>query len=173
MNAYKEATARGLFAGGPADGCVLAIVGSGSDADNEEVAAMHDPKNGVVVYNTFVSKDILRICYYCADVHVSASDFETLGNTVHESLLCGTPVVVEKAGGYISQVDEVEQGDTKQGFLVGQLGVPGFQRTLLPRCPPPTQPNPLNRPALLIHLTALRSDGLDKISPILRRWRSA
>ena len=70
------------------------------------------------VWCQFVDKDILRVCYQCSDVHVSASDFETLGNTVHESLLCGTPVVAQEAGGYISQVNKVETGSTKQGFLV-------------------------------------------------------
>ena len=48
--------------------------------------------------------------YKAADIHVSASTFETLGNTVHESLLCGTAVVVQNAGGYISQVKNGQHG---------------------------------------------------------------
>ena len=48
--------------------------------------------------------------YKAADIHVSASTFETLGNTVHESLLCGTTVVVQNAGGYISQVENGQNG---------------------------------------------------------------
>ena len=75
--------------------------------------ALHDPDNGIVCLRDFVQHDQLRVYYKAADVHVSASDFETLGNSCHEALLCGTPVVLERAGGYLSQVD-----DGEQGFLV-------------------------------------------------------
>ena len=37
-------------------------------------------------------RDQLRIAYQACDVFVSASDFETLGNTVVESLCSGTPL---------------------------------------------------------------------------------
>ena len=95
-------------------GTVLAIVGNGDSAGGADaVEALHDPKNGIVCLRDFVKHDQLRIYYKAADVHVSASDFETLGNSCHEALLCRTPVVLERAGGYLSQVD-----DGEQGFLV-------------------------------------------------------
>lgn len=90
----------------------LAIVGSG--AQNEELKKLHNPAKGVVcIVGKMIPQARLRVLYKAADVMVSASDFETLGNTVHESLLCGCPVVVENAGGYISQVQ-----DGRNGFLV-------------------------------------------------------
>ena len=93
-------------------GTVLAIVGCGALSD--EIMQFHDPVNGVVCHVfSIVSQDVLRVYYKAADIHVSASTFETLGNTVHESLLCGTAVVVQNAGGYISQVK-----NGRNGYLV-------------------------------------------------------
>ena len=69
-----------------------------------------DTANGVVCLRRFVNHQELRLYYKAADIHVSASDFETLGNSCHESLLCGTPVVLERSGGYVSQVDDGQQG---------------------------------------------------------------
>ena len=51
-----------------------------------------------------VPQDILRKYYRAADLHISASNSETYGMTVRESLYCGTPVVVQNAGGFIEQV---------------------------------------------------------------------
>ena len=93
-------------------GTVLAIVGSGALSD--EIMQFHDPANGIVCHvSSIVSQDVLRVYYKAADIHISASTFETLGNTVHESLLCGTAVVVQNAGGYISQVK-----NGRNGYLV-------------------------------------------------------
>ena len=100
-----------LLARNKPPGTVLAIVGNGDSAGGADaVEALHDPANGIVCLRDFVKHDQLRIYYKAADVHVSASDFETLGNSCHESLLCGTPVVLEAAGGYLSQVNEGQQG---------------------------------------------------------------
>ena len=46
----------------------------------------------------------LRVLYKAADVLVSASKFETLGMTVIEAQLCGTPAVVQNAAGFVTQV---------------------------------------------------------------------
>ena len=51
-----------------------------------------------------VPQDVLRKFYKAADLHISASNSETYGMTVRESLYCGTPVVVQNAGGFIEQV---------------------------------------------------------------------
>ena len=91
-------------------GCVLAILGGGEPAQKTAARALHDPARGVIVHADGVLQTELRTLFWAADVHVSASDFETLGNTVHEALLCGTPVVVQDAGGYQSQVAGVHQG---------------------------------------------------------------
>ena len=55
----------------------------------------------------FVSQDDLANIYSAADLHISASQMETLGNTVLESLACGTPVITPKAQGF---VDSIEHG---------------------------------------------------------------
>ena len=97
------------------DNCVLAIVGAvTSETERETVMKLHNPEDGIYVHVGFVTQPRLCQLYWAADAHVSASDYETLGNTVHESLLCGTPVVVENAGGYISQVSCAKN----QGCLV-------------------------------------------------------
>ena len=95
--------------------CILAIVGAATnDLEREQVMKLHNPADGVFIHNGFVCHKRLREFYWAADAHVSASDYETLGNTVHESLLCGTPVIVENAGGYVSQVSSLQN----QGLLV-------------------------------------------------------
>ncbi len=50
--------------------------------------------------------------YASSDVHVSASQFETLGNTVLEAFACCVPVVVPKTQGFN---DTVRHG--QDGFL--------------------------------------------------------
>jgi hypothetical protein len=41
---------------------------------------------------------------------VSASKFETLGMTVIEAQLCGTPAVVQNAAGFVTQIDHERNG---------------------------------------------------------------
>lgn len=91
-------------------GMILAIVGDSNDEYASVVESFHDPRHEVVVHRRFADHATLRAYYWACDVHVSASDFETLGNTVHEAVLCGKPVVVQAAGGYLSQVNSGEQG---------------------------------------------------------------
>jgi phosphatidylinositol alpha 1,6-mannosyltransferase len=43
-------------------------------------------------------------------VHVSASEFETLGNTVLEAFACGIPVVVPRTQGFSDTVSHQENG---------------------------------------------------------------
>jgi glycosyltransferase involved in cell wall biosynthesis len=104
-------------------GATLAIVGEGSAG--AALARFHDPANGVVVRLGRVPQDTLRTYYRAADLHVSASSFETFGNTVHESLLCGTPVVVQRAGGYLAQVDH-----GANGYLVDYDDVEGARQAI-------------------------------------------
>lgn len=48
--------------------------------------------------------------YSSSDVHVSASQFETLGNTVLEAYACGIPVVVPCTQGFCDTVRDGEDG---------------------------------------------------------------
>lgn len=50
--------------------------------------------------------------YASSDLHVSASEFETLGNTVLEAFACGVPVVVPRTQGFRDTVL-----DGRNGFL--------------------------------------------------------
>ncbi|EGD73221.1 hypothetical protein PTSG_04936 [Salpingoeca rosetta] len=84
------------------DGFVLALVGDGSL--REEFMQRQAQDNRIVVVAEMLSQHDLRLYYKAADVTVSASDFETYGMTVHESLLCHTPVVVQDGNGFRSQV---------------------------------------------------------------------
>ena len=87
------------------DGVYLAIVGGGMMSS--ELAKLHDAKNRIYCKPGFVSQDDLANIYSAADLHISASQMETLGNTVLESLACGTPVITPKAQGF---VDSIEHG---------------------------------------------------------------
>eukprot|EP00730_Choanoeca_flexa_P016647 TRINITY_DN7914_c0_g2_i1.p1 TRINITY_DN7914_c0_g2~~TRINITY_DN7914_c0_g2_i1.p1 ORF type:complete len:424 (+),score=129.97 TRINITY_DN7914_c0_g2_i1:95-1366(+) len=84
------------------DNFILVIVGDGYL--RHQLQELHDPEAGVVVVNRMVDQAELRRFYKVADLTVSASDFETYGMTIHESLLCGTPVVVQDAKGFRQQV---------------------------------------------------------------------
>jgi glycosyltransferase involved in cell wall biosynthesis len=88
---------------------VLAIVGDGPEA-NMLVTNYHNPEGGVFVHVGMQNQARLRVLYKASDYLVSASKFETLGMTVLESHLCGTPVAVQKAAGFMSQVTEGENG---------------------------------------------------------------
>lgn len=87
---------------------ILSIVGDGPQGDVLE--AKHDPSNGVIIKRGIVNQDRLRVLYKASDVFVSASKFETLGMTVCESVLCGTPVVCQRAPGFINQIKEGVNG---------------------------------------------------------------
>jgi glycosyltransferase involved in cell wall biosynthesis len=84
------------------DNFILVIVGDGYL--RHQLLELHNPQTGIVVVNRMVPQAELRRFYKAADLTVSASDFETYGMTIHESLLCGTPVVVQDAKGFRQQV---------------------------------------------------------------------
>jgi glycosyltransferase involved in cell wall biosynthesis len=92
------------------EGCVLAIVGDGPQSQAKKIEKLHDPQHGVVVHRGIVDQARLAVLYRASDFLVSASAFETLGMTVAESHLCGTPVIVQAAPGFTTQVIEGENG---------------------------------------------------------------
>jgi glycosyltransferase involved in cell wall biosynthesis len=57
---------------------------------------------------------------YCiSDLHVSASQFETLGNTVLEAFACGLPVVVPRCQGFQDTVGKKQRcGDIMYTHLL-------------------------------------------------------
>lgn len=48
--------------------------------------------------------------YASSDLHVSASEFETLGNTVLEAFACSIPVVVPRTQGFCDTVTHAHNG---------------------------------------------------------------
>ena len=76
----------------------LAIAGDGPIA--KDLAAMHSEANRVYCRPGFLSHADLAKLYAASDAHVSASVFETLGNTVLEAQAAGAPVIVPYAQGF-------------------------------------------------------------------------
>mmetsp|Transcript_31266 Transcript_31266/g.68944 ORF Transcript_31266/g.68944 Transcript_31266/m.68944 type:complete len:446 (-) Transcript_31266:85-1422(-) len=76
----------------------LAIVGDGPSAP--VYAKMHGKEQRIYCRPRFLSHLELAEVYASADLHVSASEFETLGNTVLEAFACNVPVVVPRTQGF-------------------------------------------------------------------------
>jgi glycosyltransferase involved in cell wall biosynthesis len=104
----KEKRIELLIANKP-ENCILVILGGG--AHSNVIAGYHSPENNVICFvDRMLPQDYIRQCYRACDIMVSASNYETLGNTVMESLLCNNPVIVENAGGYKTQVINGQNG---------------------------------------------------------------
>ena len=77
---------------------------------------MHGRASRIHCRPGFKSHPELAQVYASSDLHVSASEFETLGNTVLEAHSCGIPVVVPR-----TQVSPLRRNGTQlsctQGFL--------------------------------------------------------
>lgn len=86
----------------------LAIVGDGPSA--AKYAKMHGPTNRIYCKPRFLNHAELAEVYASGDVHVSASQFETLGNTVLEAFACSIPVVVPATQGFINTVNNMVNG---------------------------------------------------------------
>eukprot|EP01035_Chromulina_nebulosa_P018543 gene18543-24263_t len=90
------------------DGVYLAIVGDGPSGTI--YSKMHGKSNRLFCQPKFLNHDELAEIYASSDLHVSASEFETLGNTVLESFACGVPVVVPKTQGFCDTVSHGVDG---------------------------------------------------------------
>mmetsp|Transcript_3153 Transcript_3153/g.8999 ORF Transcript_3153/g.8999 Transcript_3153/m.8999 type:complete len:526 (-) Transcript_3153:1622-3199(-) len=82
------------------DDCALVVVGDGSSDYAEQIATSKLPRN-VLLRRKMLGAEELRLAYAAADVFVSASHFETLGNTLIESWCAGTPPAVHPAQGHL------------------------------------------------------------------------
>jgi glycosyltransferase involved in cell wall biosynthesis len=80
------------------DHCYLAIIGDGPSASI--YAKLHGKENRIFCCPKFLDHDELADVYASSNIHVSASEFETLGNTVLEAHACGIPVVVPLTQGF-------------------------------------------------------------------------
>ncbi|CAM9877405.1 unnamed protein product, partial [Heterosigma akashiwo] len=86
----------------------LAFIGDGPVG--EKIAKFHGPEHRVYCVPGFASHAELAAVYASADVHLSFSTFETLGNTVLEAHAAGCPVVVPRAQGFRDTVRHGEDG---------------------------------------------------------------
>lgn len=86
----------------------LALVGDGPSAPT--YAQMHGQQQRIHCVPRFLSHKQLAEVYASSDVHVSASEFETLGNTVLEAFACGVPVVVPRTQGFRDTVRHDQDG---------------------------------------------------------------
>ena len=86
----------------------LVIVGDGPSAST--FAEMHGKENRIYCKPGFLDHVGLAEMYASSDVHVSASEFETLGNTVLEAHACGIPVVVPRTQGFCDTVSDSVNG---------------------------------------------------------------
>ena len=86
----------------------LAIVGDGPSAP--VYAKLHGKENRIYCKPQFLSHKDLAEVYASSDIHVSASQFETLGNTVLEAFASSIPVVVPRTQGFNDTVTHEVDG---------------------------------------------------------------
>mmetsp|Transcript_10911 Transcript_10911/g.17771 ORF Transcript_10911/g.17771 Transcript_10911/m.17771 type:complete len:480 (-) Transcript_10911:429-1868(-) len=100
INAMRELTGK--------SSAYLAIVGDGPSAP--VYAQMHGKDSRIYCRPRFLSHAELAEVYASSDIHVSASEFETLGNTVLEAFSCNIPVVVPRTQGFRDTVRHETDG---------------------------------------------------------------
>lgn len=106
------------------EGAYLAIIGDGPSA--HVYSSRHGKSNRLYCQPKFLSHEELASIYACSDVHVTASQFETLGNTVLEAFACGIPVVAPNTQGFC---DTVRNGI--DGFLFQPADAEDAKRYIL------------------------------------------
>lgn len=90
-----------LFDAIPKD-CALVIVGDGDTDYADEIESCQRPN--VLALRRMLGAEELRSAYAACDFLVSASRFETLGNTVVEAWAASIPVVVQPARGHLEMI---------------------------------------------------------------------
>lgn len=66
--------------------------------------------HNILLLKGMLNSKELSIYYNIADLYLSASDFETCGNTLVESWACGTPVAVQPAQGHLEYLESNVNG---------------------------------------------------------------
>jgi len=89
--------------------CALVIVGDGTSEYCKDLLNKAGPAAGrpnVLALRKMLNASDLRVAYSAADLFLSASNFETLGNTIIEAWCSGTPVAVQPAQGHLEFVKD-------------------------------------------------------------------
>lgn len=124
--------------------CALVIVGDGTSeyCDMLQKAGPEAGRPNVLPLRKMLNSVELRTAYAAADLFLSASNFETLGNTVIEAWCSGTPVAVQPAQGHLEFVkdgvnswfvdfdDQDEARSTMERIAAKGLDVEGIGATL-------------------------------------------
>lgn len=92
----------------------LLIVGKGPERKKLEKIAKNTDVSDQIQFEGFVEKKKLPEYYSVADLFITASDSETQGLVLTESLACGTPVLAADAYALPEVIDEGENGETFQ-----------------------------------------------------------
>lgn len=108
----SEKRIRLLFPAVPAD-CALVVVGDGSSDYCEDLVRDKSVPANVLLRRKMLNAVELRTAYAAADVFVSASNFETLGNTVIEAWCSGTAPAIQNEQGHLEYCK-----DGQNGFLL-------------------------------------------------------
>ena len=141
------------------EGFKLVLVGDGALKERFLAKQKQDPR--IVVVAQMLGQDQLRRFYKAADITVSASDFETFGMTVHESLLCGTPVVVQDGSGFRSQVRH-----GINGFLTNYEDPPVAKRAIVAAATHAFDPRPF-RPGDCVDLVEfVKNTAKQPVAPV-------
>jgi len=82
------------------DGAALVIVGDGTSDYSAQIARAGETRPQVLPLRKMLNGDELRVAYAAADLFCSASNFETLGNTLIEAWCSGTPCAVQPEQGH-------------------------------------------------------------------------
>ena len=140
----------------------MVIVGDGPEKG--KMQEYEKKYKNVTLVAEMVPQDVLRTFYKAADLHISASNSETYGMTVRESLYCGTPVVVQNAGGFIEQVRH-----SIDGFLVDFEDSVASKESIVEACKILDKFNPCPQHNDVVDLADFISNGeYQKVTPYSR-----
>ena len=90
---------------------LLVIVGNSLNEDAVLfVEKCGKEKDNVLLLKTMVDSNTLHTYYKSTDLYMSASNFETCGNTLIESWTCGTPVAVQPEQGHLEWLNDGGNG---------------------------------------------------------------
>ena len=93
------------------DHLLCVVVGDGGvESYVQMICDVSKKTHNVLTLRGMVDVPLLRTYYTAADLYVSASNFETCGNTLPESWCCGTPVAVEPSQGHLEWLQDGMNG---------------------------------------------------------------
>mmetsp|Transcript_111101 Transcript_111101/g.315200 ORF Transcript_111101/g.315200 Transcript_111101/m.315200 type:complete len:542 (+) Transcript_111101:24-1649(+) len=129
--------------------CALVICGDGTSEYATKIG-QSGPESGrpnVLALRKMLNAVELRQSYTACDLFISASNFETLGNTVIEAFCSGTPVAVQPAQGHLEYVKDgvnswfVDYEDAKEArATLTRIVAGGLDAASLPRVLPELAP---------------------------------